>query len=333
MLCGDKMEKQKIIWCTKAGHFVFLLLVILISPHSSFAQENITTQNPISVESKIHSVPAEIIDRVNQKIIGNVGKEYFEMFFLFYESYSRKNKITHEEEFVLLYNFSFAIRKNRTGIPVQMDHQFKLVSDSAGQIVYNDGFVYMGPAKPYQFLITQQEAIDIGLNRGLSEQVKVELYHHDRSIGDLELEEGSYSWKVQKRGCVTNNSLKTIYLDVDSGDVLNKVFTNDECIKSIGDLIHGSGINNDAKARSFELNERNEIGKVSESLLRNSPGVSYTLSNAINNSLNNLLQLIFSTVILLLAAILFKKKLLELVKKLICKGRHYVKRDGVKGRF
>ena len=181
--------------------------------------------------------PLWVQQRGNQYIISYVGGNYFNEHISLLKSEDLKSVNNFGAQYVLHYKYRIPIKETPNSFfPTIKDLVFTLWLDPKGELVEYSNIKYRGPQKPYKFLISRSEALQIAKENGLPESTTVTgtkgenvytiqkpttadiKFGLDLRVNNEPVNE-SYVWVVATEN-IQDNKPEAIILDVDTGDVL-----------------------------------------------------------------------------------------------------------------
>jgi hypothetical protein len=213
---------------------IITLMVLLVSGMSSLSFAQPTTPEtaiiyPAAGKGITHEGPAPdtIIQKANEYVINFVGEEYFNSYISLNDSYRTKcdpelyEYACREDTYTVVYFYDIPVKN-------VFNRYFSVGIDSDGDV----SSIYEGPKKAYKFLITKEQAIEIAMQNGIENPVEGYINYAFGPCdttkplvreGDQERCAGieEWVWEVYEYGRA-GVGRETVYIDVDTGEVLGK---------------------------------------------------------------------------------------------------------------
>jgi len=134
-----------------------ILVALMMTPVLAFSQ---IIEGDVTYDSP---APNWVIEKANTHIVSYVGENYFEANVSLKESY-RVSFTFQEDQFKIIYSYRIPLPAEEITTKAK---EFITWLDKDGNV-----FDYTGPRKPYQFSITEEEAIAIAKNNGIQNPVE-----------------------------------------------------------------------------------------------------------------------------------------------------------------
>jgi hypothetical protein len=197
-------------------------LPVVLAQSSGLAEAGAVNVNPVQ-SRYLGQVEQKIVDISEKYVKQKLGDEYYNKYIVFKsgESYEdcTMNSCVIRNEISFDYNISFDISRDpHLGGPPRI----------ATTLNGNKEVVrYIGPVKPYQFLVSQGMAIELAKSYGFSEITNVELSVSSNEENGYEIVWAVSSNDISGYGEVLNEPLyRGVYIGIDSGEVLGEYRIN-----------------------------------------------------------------------------------------------------------